>query len=131
MELINGDTCKQAIINGIESLEKLGKDIGTIIAKLHSNDIIHGDLTTSNILLREGLPVLIDFGLSSVSNSIEDRAVDLYVLERAISSTHPEIESDLFNTIIQEYGIHVTNSKNTLAKLAAVQLRGRKRDMSG
>jgi len=35
---------------------------------------------------------MIDFGLSSNSTMIEDRAVDLYVLERAFISTHPNTQ---------------------------------------
>ena len=73
--------------------------IGHSIGKMHIESIIHGDLTTSNMLLRhsdattnEAKAVLIDFGLSYVSTLVEDKAVDLYVLERALSSTHPEAE---------------------------------------
>lgn len=67
--------------------------IGRSIGQIHAIDVIHGDLTTSNMLLRSSSPpsiVLIDFGLSYVSTLIEDKAVDLYVLERALASTHPE-----------------------------------------
>lgn len=32
-------------------LEYIGRELGAIVARLHSNHIIHGDLTTSNILL--------------------------------------------------------------------------------
>lgn len=72
--------------------------IGRAIGLMHNADVIHGDLTTSNMLLRAASPgaspsvVLIDFGLSYVSTLVEDKAVDLYVLERALSSTHPEAE---------------------------------------
>lgn len=69
--------------------------IGRSIASMHAIDVIHGDLTTSNMLLRSTTPpsiVLIDFGLSYVSSLVEDKAVDLYVLERALASTHPEEE---------------------------------------
>jgi TP53 regulating kinase-like protein len=72
---------------------------------MHLAQVVHGDLTTSNMMLRRSqsssttdspdLPyevVMIDFGLSSVSVLPEDRAVDLYVLERAMLSTHPEPE---------------------------------------
>ena len=70
--------------------------IGEIVAKLHNNNFIHGDLTTSNFLIEEstGDLVLIDFGLTTVSSSAEDMGVDLYVLERAIISTHVQA-SDL------------------------------------
>jgi Kae1-associated kinase Bud32 len=57
-------------------------------------EVAHGDLTTSNLMLRdeESSLVIIDFGLSYVSKLHEDKAVDLYVLERAFSSTHPQTE---------------------------------------
>lgn len=65
-------------------------EVGVIIAKLHNGGIIHGDLTTSNILVRNKIAYLIDFGLSySKPGSVEDFAVDLYVLEKAFLSTHP------------------------------------------
>ncbi|KAG8734833.1 serine/threonine-protein kinase bud32 [Ceratobasidium sp. 414] len=78
--------------------ERLMELIGAEIAKMHRGDIIHGDLTTSNMMLRkkegseEAELVLIDFGLSFNSPLVEDKAVDLYVLERAFSSTHPDSE---------------------------------------
>lgn len=53
--------------------------------------VIHGDLTTSNMIYKDDQIYLIDFGLSYVKTSIEDRAVDLYVLERAFISTHPQL----------------------------------------
>lgn len=96
-------------------IEKLSTLMGENIARLHNSDIIHGDLTTSNMLLRvnmndditndvnSGLNTiisrndfdyfyLIDFGLSYVSTMIEDKAVDLYVLKRAIISANPKSE---------------------------------------
>ena len=70
--------------------------VGRGVGELHASGVVHGDLTTSNLILREEGGVmdvmLIDFGLGSVSNSDEDMAVDLYVLERAFASTHPKSE---------------------------------------
>ena len=37
---------------------------------------------------------MIDFGLSYLKKSVEDKAVDLYVLEKAFISTHPEREQE-------------------------------------
>jgi TP53 regulating kinase-like protein len=80
-------------------VEQLMTSIGKTLSTLHLAQIIHGDLTTSNMMLRpaptrpEGYEiVLIDFGLSSHSNVPENLAVDLYVLERAFASTHPTSE---------------------------------------
>jgi len=77
-----------------EAQAKVAKEIGTALGKMHNIDVVHGDLTTSNLMMRKesGSVVLIDFGLSYVSNLIEDKAVDLYVLERAFTSTHPNTE---------------------------------------
>lgn len=63
------------------------------MAKLHDGGLVHGDLTTSNMLLRDGdgQLVLIDFGLAFNSTLAEDKAVDLYVLERAITSAHASL----------------------------------------
>ncbi|KAI8801993.1 kinase-like domain-containing protein, partial [Cladochytrium replicatum] len=72
----------------------LSEQIGKNIALMHNLDVIHGDLTTSNMMVRSTSNnlVIIDFGLSFVSTLQEDKAVDLYVLERALSSTHPGSE---------------------------------------
>lgn len=75
-------------------------DIGKIIAKMHDVDLIHGDLTTSNILIGKNITdkdyvlYFIDFGLSYQRNTIEDKAVDLYVLERDFLSSHPNMEKE-------------------------------------
>ncbi|OBZ73158.1 hypothetical protein A0H81_07091 [Grifola frondosa] len=90
--------------------EALMWSIGTEIAKMHLADIIHGDLTTSNMMLRHPSSrkgtqlVLIDFGLAYTSTLVEDKAVDLYVLERAFSSTHPASEP-LFASILKAYEV--------------------------
>ena len=43
-----------------------------------------------------------DFGLAYQSSLVEDKAVDLYVLERAFSSTHPDSEP-LFASVLKAY----------------------------
>jgi len=113
---------------------QLAEKIGESIAVLHSGNIIHGDLTTSNMMLRNSDPklfVMIDFGLSYVSTMVEDKAVDLYVLERAMLSTHPNSER-LFEKLLGGYAKKMgKNATQVLAKLEQVQQRGRKRSMVG
>ncbi|GMS96155.1 hypothetical protein PENTCL1PPCAC_18330 [Pristionchus entomophagus] len=118
-----------------ESLSSFGVLLGTNVGKLHAASVVHGDLTTSNVLLRDGDPariVLIDFGLSSqMKITAEEKGVDLYVLERAIASTHHDSQ-DLFLAILQGYEKSAGNgAKGALEKLDEVRLRGRKRDMIG
>ncbi|GAA6033734.1 hypothetical protein JCM8097_004404 [Rhodosporidiobolus ruineniae] len=132
--------------------------IGLEIAKMHVADIIHGDLTTSNMMVRL-IPeekraagrenevfevVLIDFGLSTSSPMHEDRAVDLYVLERAFSSTHPVLPGQIahFERLLEGYKEGLLEAEKgkrakkgtwdgTWRRLEEVRLRGRKRSMVG
>ncbi|EEQ37666.1 Kae1-associated kinase Bud32 [Clavispora lusitaniae] len=115
-------------------VEHLCKETGRVIGRLHMNDMIHGDLTTSNIILQQKEAMLIDFGLSSYSNLAEDKAVDLYVMERAVSSTHSDYAEKYTDWLLSGYAdAHKGNKKlrETLRKLEDVRLRGRKRSMLG
>lgn len=124
------------------------RKVGGMIGELHKNDLIHGDLTSSNIIMTKtegegagagagGEPCLIDFGLSFQSGLVEDKAVDLYVLERAILSTHP-LYSDKYNQWLMEGyegAFKEKKDKNKLKEIIRryedVRLRGRKRSMLG
>jgi TP53 regulating kinase and related kinases len=122
-----------------ERLGRLMERIGACVGRLHAVGIIHGDLTTSNLMLRpqgeeegalEGEVVIIDFGLASQSDHPEDKAVDLYVLERAFASTHPAAE-ELFKGVLEAYGKSYKGGKPVLKKLEDVRQRGRKKSMIG
>ncbi len=113
-----------------ENLEKLDykkvcKEIGKSIAKLHDNDIIHGDLTTSNMILSEKDNKLyfIDFGLGFQSSKIEDKAVDLHLIKQALEAKHFTIHKECEKIILENY-----NSKDkarVLEQLKKVESRGR------
>ena len=115
-----------------DTLQALVKLIGVVIARMHDIDVIHGDLTTSNLIFdpNERNLTLIDFGLSYVSGLPEDKGVDLYVLERAFLSTHPNTEQ-LFCALLESYSASSKNSEAVIAKLDEVRMRGRKRTMVG
>jgi len=125
--------------------------IGRLVGRMHEVGVVHGDLTTSNLMLRPatadeeqssqplnasesstllGDVVLIDFGLAQQSLQEEDRAVDLYVLERAFGSTHPKTEG-LFAEVLKGYGESYKAGKLTLRRLEEVRMRGRKKIMIG
>jgi len=82
---------------------KICYQLGEQIAILHSNDIIHGDLTTSNMILSKEKIFFIDFGLGFHSERIEDKAVDLHLLRQALESKHFKNWSDLFAAVIEGY----------------------------
>ncbi|XP_054483204.1 EKC/KEOPS complex subunit TP53RK-like [Anoplopoma fimbria] len=117
-------------------LEWLAERAGQVLAKMHDEDVVHGDLTTSNMLLRRGPEdgeselFLIDFGLSYISALPEDKGVDLYVLEKAFLSTHPNTEA-LFERLLKSYAAASKKSSAVIKKLDEVRLRGRKRSMVG
>lgn len=117
-----------------EQLDELTKRIGEIVGKFHVNNIIHGDLTTSNILINHEESgykiIMIDFGLSCYSASHEDKGVDLYVLERALLSTHSNLP-ELFELILKHYRQSNSTSEETIKRFEEVRARGRKRTMIG
>jgi TP53 regulating kinase-like protein len=90
--------------------------------------MVHGDLTTSNFMIdsKRGLMFVIDFGLAQVSLLEEDFAVDLYVLERAMVSTHPNSEN-LFLEVLRHYSAHWSGGTAVVKRLNEVRQRGRKK----
>ncbi|XP_065501851.1 EKC/KEOPS complex subunit TP53RK [Caloenas nicobarica] len=120
--------------NYTSSLLPLAEKMGELLARMHDEDLIHGDLTTCNILLRPPMEkldlVLIDFGLSFISGLPEDKGVDLYVLEKAFLSTHPDTET-LFQALLKTYAATSKKSGPVIKRLDEVRLRGRKRSMIG
>lgn len=119
-------------------LTDLAMKIGAMVGKLHKNNLIHGDMTTSNMLVdaknQDQIQIyVIDFGLGEFSGTPEDKGVDLYVLERALISAHPNTEF-MFEAILQSYAEELDNnkmSKAVLKKYEEIRMRGRKRDMVG
>jgi len=174
----------------------LMRELGRVVARLHDGGLVHGDLTTSNVLVRgtgawlddrgraklsreegpggevglaaleealaeragEKAPaaaaattaaaglapvppappfarpppvVLIDFGLASNSTLPEDKAVDLYVLERALGSAHPRASRRLFAAVLEGYRGASAQWSATWNRFADVRQRGRKRTMVG
>ncbi|TDH66681.1 hypothetical protein CCR75_001597 [Bremia lactucae] len=107
--------------------------IGEAIAKMHDADIVHGDLTTSNMMLSSDNAThvtLIDFGLATSQPLPEDKAVDLYVMERAFASTHVNSEILVAN-VLRAYRAKSRRADAIFQKLSQVRLRGRKRTMIG
>ncbi len=110
-----------------EQVIDLGREMGQRIAKLHAANIIHGDLTTSNMILHETLKEIhfIDFGLSFFSEKVEDKAVDLFLLDRALETTHMSKYQELFDAVIEGYREGYDVADEVLKRFEEVQLRGR------
>ena len=128
MEYIDGLTLKK-ITEEASSLTmeinmlytKLGENIG----KLHSIGIIHGDLTTSNIIVRDNMLFFIDFGLGFFSDSIEDKATDMHLLERAIESTHYKWKKNLFDCVKKGYFLSSDVGESVFQRIEVIEKRRR------
>merc|ERR1712107_683226 len=98
-----------------------------ILGQLHKNHVIHGDLTTSNILVESETKLcLIDFGLGHSEGSAEDKGVDLYVLERALISAHPNTEF-MFEAILKSYQEQLEDSMKieVIRKFEEIRMRSK------
>lgn len=121
MEYINGEKLRDCLKEN--NYQELLKKVGKIVAILHENDIIHQDLTTSNMIYKNGEIYLIDFGLSFISKRIEDKAVDLHLFQEALESKHFNLEN-AFHYFLQGYK-NYKDCEKVLAKLKEIELRGR------
>lgn len=127
---------KEVLWKGLADFQMIVDNLSEIVANLHLNDMIHGDLTTSNFLYQttSSKVFLIDFGLAGQSSSVEDKAVDLYVLERAIKATHSVDHPDFFSTFIRQYFSFIKEKGGERAcdqlqkRFEEVRVRGRKRE---
>ncbi len=125
MEFIPGRILKDVIDSSDEkTVRKFADKIGRMIAKLHDSDIIHNDLTTSNMILNDGRIYLIDFGLGMTSTKVEDKAMDLVVLKKAMHVSHTERFEVLWDSVINSYRENSCNGEIT-ARIKAIEKRGR------
>lgn len=125
MEFIDGNVLKDVLDTmSTDERKKVCILMGKQIAKLHNRDIIHGDLTSSNMILKDNKLYFIDFGLGFISKKIEDKAVDLYLLRQALESKHYRHAEECFNGILSGYE-ECKFYKEVLERLEKVSKRGR------
>ncbi|MFA5259173.1 MAG: RIO1 family regulatory kinase/ATPase [Candidatus Pacearchaeota archaeon] len=146
MEFISG----KKLSSSLEGLDykKICKLIGENITKMHNQGIIHGDLTTSNMIYVEGSKdrkkssskkseqsedfidfnkvYFIDFGLAFHSQKIEDKAVDLHLLEQALEAKHFTIWQECVKTILDNY--KPEKYKEIIQRIKVIESRGRYKD---
>jgi TP53 regulating kinase-like protein len=129
MDFVNGKQIKQVLkdLHPEERL-RLSRHIGGLIGRLHKHGIIHGDLTTSNMILTPyGKVVLVDFGLSERSTELETKGVDLHLMKRAFQSTHYKYARECFEAVMDGYAevVGKEEAKNVLGKIREIERRGR------
>jgi Kae1-associated kinase Bud32 len=100
MEKIKGEKLREVL----DKKPELARRIGELVAELHNHNIIHGDLTTSNMILDEkGEIIFIDFGLSFHSDKVEDKAVDIHLFKQALDSKHFKVYDNAKKEFIKGY----------------------------
>ena len=133
-KIIKTDNKEQIIMQYIdgkklsENLEKLDykeicKQIAENLTKLHNQNLIHGDLTTSNMIYKSDKVYFIDFGLGFHSHKIEDKAVDLHLLKQALEAKHFKIANQSIDIILKNY--KAEQSKQILERIKAIEKRAR------
>lgn len=99
------------------------KLIGEYLAIMHNNDLVHGDLTTSNMIFNDGNIVFIDFGLAFTTTRLEDKAVDVHLFKQALASKHYTVDNEAWDLFLEGYQLQ--EREQILDRLAEVELRGR------
>ena len=128
MEYLKGKRIKD-ILNELTEKERarICRMIGENIAIFHNNDIIHGDITTSNMIYQDDRIHFFDFGLGEKNSEIEAKGVDLHVLMEAIESTHSRY-SNCFDYVLEGYKSKLKDDANlVIKKIAEIVKRGRYR----
>jgi len=113
---------------GISEARKFFRSLGEQIGLLHTGGIVHGDLTTSNVIVSpSGAPFIVDFGMARRSVETEDRGVDLHLLQRSIVASHSKDPSSMMNAMIRGYELSAGNkvASSTWRKAREIARRGR------
>ncbi|MHA1209205.1 MAG: KEOPS complex kinase/ATPase Bud32 [Candidatus Freyarchaeota archaeon] len=126
MDFIRGPPIKTIIreMNG-EERKRLFTRIGMLIGRLHNFGIIHGDLTTSNMILHDSNIFFIDFGLGDYSQGVEDQGVDLHLMNRALQSTHYAVAEESFQAVLEGYRKTRNKSEDVIERMYEIEKRGR------
>lgn len=128
MPYIKGEKLSDSLNNFQANKQiQIMKKLGESISKLHKADIIHGDLTTSNMILKNDEVFFIDFGLGYISRKIEDKAVDIHLLKQALEAKHFMNWKELFQEFKKAYSKNYPDSKQIFERLTAIERRGRYR----
>lgn len=129
MEYVDGKQIKQLIGEGSKrDRQRLCHKIGRLIGLLHKHGIVHGDLTTSNMILTGNDDVcFVDFGLGEKTVELEARAVDLHLMKRCLESTHFEFADECMRRVVEGYvsTVGVESSDEVAEKIREIERRGR------
>ena len=128
MDYIDGKTLSDLIKErklSREELVGLLREVGKLIGRLHKEGIVHGDLTTSNMIVSDGKIFFVDFGLGDFSRNVEDLGVDLHLMKRAMESSHYDVFEEGFSAVLQGYRETFEEANAVIEKMWEIERRGR------
>ncbi len=129
MQYVEGQQIKQLLNKAPQDKRReLCAAIGESIGKLHSHGLIHGDLTTSNMILSpEGKIFFVDFGLGEKNIEVEAEGVDLHLMKRALQSTHYLFWEECFKAVLSGYSsvLGAEQAEKVYEKIREIERRGR------
>jgi TP53 regulating kinase-like protein len=127
MSCIRGPPLK-GVISGLDpkALKATFREVGVLVARLHRGGIVHGDLTTSNMIIKDGRVFLIDFGLGDHDSSLEARGVDIHLMRRTLESSHHLVAKDAYSSFIHGYSEEFgPGAKDVIGRVGEIRRRGR------
>jgi TP53 regulating kinase-like protein len=128
MDFISGSQFKQ--LSGQiprSSLISQSRGFGKLIALLHEGNVVHGDPTTSNVIVDDKSRMwIVDFGLSEMNATIEMKGVDLHLIHRALETTHWDLQETMLDATLEGY-IEVLGAaaEPILSRMKEIRERGR------
>ena len=124
MQYVNGKLIRDM---DEKSIPKTCLQIGKIVGKLHTNGVMHGDLTTSNFILTSEHLFIIDFGLANRTEKPDDHAVDLRLFKEILNSAHTNVMEKSWKNFISGYenSVGKKRCKKILELVAVIESRGR------
>ena len=127
MSYIDGIPLKSAIpAMDCGSLEGAFRQAGEMVGRLHSGGMVHGDLTTSNMILRCDRLFLIDFGLGDYTPDLEARGVDIHLMRRALESSHHQVSKAAYSSFVEGYSAVMGRAGDeVLERVGEIRKRGR------
>lgn len=128
MEFVEGERLRDKVGSMVEGEARSAfLEFGADAAKLHSAGIVHGDLTTANVVVRKGALVFLDFGLSFRTARLEDQAVDLRLIKETLVGAHPAVSRLALEELLKGYAgvAGAEKSRSVLRQLRSIERRGR------
>ncbi len=125
MEYVEGVRLKEYFDSDPEAGVRLSREAGRLLALIHSAGVVHGDYTTSNLIVaRDGL-YIIDFGLADFDSSLEERATDLHLYRRSLESAHARYAGDAYRAFVEGYASAARDWRPVVERAEEIRLRGR------